>query len=176
MINKKLRLLRANKKKMAEKIIKLELGGKKDLAAMKRKCSGVERRIKNQLAKRLPLPKKVNLLDRIKEEKIVRLSDEKKLFFDWLKMNAIWVKREIIEIVKPYYRDLRDVNKFVKSILKSRTYVRRKEDMLYIEFPFQSSNKRHEALNLLCNYLNDHGEIDLGLDYNRLIFGIREKD
>ena len=33
----------------------------------------------------------------------------------------------------------------------------------------QSSNKRHEALNLLCNYLNDHGEIDLGLDYNRLI-------
>lgn len=176
-INKKLRLLRAKKKKMAEKIIKLEKGGnKKDLAAVKRKCSGLERRIKNQLAKRLPLPKKVNLLDRIKEEKIVRLSDEKKLFFDWLKMNAIWVKREIIEIVKPYYRDLRDVNKFVKSILNSRTYVRRKEDTLYIEFPFQSSKKRHEALNLLCNYLNDHGEIDLGLDYNRLIFGIREKD
>lgn len=176
-INKKLRLLRAKKKKMVEKIIKLEKGGnKKDLAAVKRKCSGVERRIKNQLAKRLPLPKKVNLLDRIKEEKIVRLSDEKKLFFDWLKMNAIWVKREIIEIVKPCYRDLRDVNKFVKSILNSRTYVRRKEDTLYIEFPFQSSKKRHEALNLLCNYLNDHGEIDLGLDYNRLIFGIRGKD
>jgi len=177
MINKKLRLLRAKKKKMVEKIIKLEKGGnKKDLAAVKRKCSGVERRIKNQLAKRLPLPKKVNLLDRIKEEKIVRLSDEKKLFFDWLKMNAIWVKREIIEIVKPYYRDLRDVNKFVKSILNIRTYVRRKEDTLYIEFPFQSSKKRHEALNLLCDYLNDHGEIDLGLDYNRLIFGIRGKD
>lgn len=176
-INKKLRLLRVKKKKMAEKIIKLENGGnKKDLAGVKRKCSGVERRIKNQLAKRLPLPKKVNLLDRIKEEKIVRLSDEKKLFFDWLKMNAIWVKREIIEIVKPCYRDLRDVNKFVKSILNSRTYVRRKEDTLYIEFPFQSSKKRHEALNLLCNYLNDHGEIDLGLDYNRLIFGIRGKD
>lgn len=177
MINNRLRLLRAKKKKMVEKIIKLEKGGnKKDLAAVKRKCSGVERRIKNQLAKRLPLPKKVNLLDRIKEEKIVRLSDEKKLFFDWLKMNAIWVKREIIEIVKPCYRDLRDVNKFVKSILNSRTYVRRKEDTLYIEFPFQSSKKRHEALNLLCNYLNDHGEIDLGLDYNRLIFGIRGKD
>lgn len=177
MINNRLRLLRAKKKKMVEKIIKLEKGGnKKDLAAVKRKCSGVERRIKNQLAKRLPLPKKVNLLDRIKEEKIVRLSDEKKLFFDWLKMNAIWVKREIIEIVKPCYRDLRDVNKFVKSILNSRTYVRRKEDTLYIKFPFQSSKKRHEALNLLCNYLNDHGEIDLGLDYNRLIFGIRGKD
>lgn len=176
-INKKLRLLKAKKKKMAEKIIKLEKGGnKKDLAAVKRKCSGVERRIKNQLAKRLPLPQKVNLLDRIKEDKIVRLSDEKKLFFDWLKMNAIWVKREIIEIVKPYYRDLRDVNKFVKSILNSRTYVRRKEDTLYIEFPFQSSKKRHEALSLLCDYLNYHGEIDLGLDYNRLIFGIRGKD
>ena len=90
-------------------------------------------------------------------------------------MNAIWAKREIIEIVKPYYHNLRDVNKFVKSILTGRTYVRRKEDVLYIDFPFQKSQKRLEALTHLCKYLNSHGEIDLGLDYHTFIFGIQEK-
>ena len=175
-INRKLAALRAKKRKLAEKIITLEkAGNKKRLAAEKRKYSGIGRRIRNQIKTRESLPKKINLFNRIKENDIVRLSDEKKLFFDWLKMNAIWAKREIIEMVKPYYQDLRDVNKFVKSILNSRTYVRRKEDTLYIEFPFQSSKKRQEVLSRLCNYLNDHGEIDLGLDYHRLIFGVREK-
>jgi hypothetical protein len=142
---------------------------------MRKKYSGIERRIKNQIERRESLPKKINLFNRIKENDIVRLSDEKKLFFDWLKMNAIWAKREIIEIVKPYYHNLRDVNKFVKSILTGRTYVRRKEDVLYIDFPFQKSKKRNEALTQLCNYLNSHGEIDLGLDYHSFIFGIQEK-
>jgi len=176
LINKKLSSLRAEKRKMAEKILELEKGGEKNkLKAMRKKYSGIERRIKNQIERRESLPKKINLFNRIKENDIVRLSDEKKLFFDWLKMNAIWAKREIIEIVKPYYQDLRDVNKFVKSILNSRTYVHKKEDTLYIEFPGQSSKKRHEALNLLCAFLNEHGEVDLGLDYHRFIFSVREK-
>jgi len=177
LINTKLSTLRAEKRKMAEKILKLEKGGEKNkLVAMRKKYSGIERKIKNQIEKRESLPKKINLFNRIKENDIVRLSDEKKLFFDWLKMNAIWAKREIIEIVKPYYHNLRDVNKFVKSILISRTYVRRKDDVLYIEFPFQKSKKRNEALTQLCNYLNSHGDIDLGLDYHSFIFGIQEKN
>ena len=32
---------------------------------------------------------KVRMFDRIEEEKIVRLADGKKLFFDWLKMCSI---------------------------------------------------------------------------------------
>ena len=124
---------------MAEKIIKLEKAGDKNkLVAIRRNYSGIERRIKNQIERRESLPKKINRFNRIKENDIVRLSDEKKLFFDWLKMNAIWAKREIIEIVKPHYHNLRDVNKFVKSILTGRTYVRRKDDVLYIGFPFQN--------------------------------------
>jgi len=176
-INKKLSSLRAEKRKMAETILGLEKAGDgAKLKTMKRKYSGIERRIKNQIEKRELLPKKINLFNRIKENDILRLSDEKKLFFDWLKMNAIWAKREIIELVKPFYHNLRDVNKFVKSILTSRTYVRRNDDVLYIEFPFQRSKKRREALIQLCNYLNDHGEMDLGLDYHRFVFGVREKN
>ncbi len=68
------------------------------------------------MKKRDALPRKINLFERIQENGILRLSDEKHLFFDWLKMNAIWVKREVVEIVKPLYKDLRDEIKFVKSM------------------------------------------------------------
>ncbi len=174
--NKKLTKLKAEKKKLAEKILSLEKAGKKkELIGVKRKYAGVKRRINNLIDRRASLPKKINLFGRIQEEKIVRLCDEKKLFFDWLKMNAIWAKREIMEIVKPCYQDLRDINKFVKSILNSRAYVRRKDDTLYVEFPFQRSKKRQNALVLLCDFLNEHKDIDLGFDYHRLIFSVREK-
>ncbi len=114
-IGKKISELIAKKRKMSEQILKLQKEGKnRKLVALKRKYTGLERQINNQIEKRDEMPKKVNLFDRIKEKGIVRLSDEKKLFFDWLKMNAIWAKREMIEIVKPIYGDLRDVNKFVR--------------------------------------------------------------
>ena len=175
-INKNLSSLRTEKRKLAEKIITLERKNRKgEPARAKSDYTSIERMIANQLEKRSSLPPKVNLFDRIKENDIIRLGDEKKLFFDWLKMNAIWAKREIIEIVKPYYQNLRDVNKFVKSILNSRTYVRRKEDVLYVDFPFQSSKKRYDVLQHLCSYLNEHGNIALGLNYQRLVFGVREK-
>ncbi|MBA7604570.1 hypothetical protein ES703_11695 [subsurface metagenome] len=85
------------------------------LLKLKRKYTGLERRINNQIKRQDALPKKVNLFERINENGIVRLSDEKKLFFDWLKMNAIWAKGEIVEIVKPLYKDLRDVKDHLQS-------------------------------------------------------------
>ena len=123
-INKKIAPLRAKKRKIAERIITLEdEGNKNGLEAERIKYTEIEMVIRNQIEKREVLPKKINFFNRIKEKGMVRLSDEKKLFFDWLKMNAIWAKREIIEIVKPEYKDLRDVNKFVKSILNSRNLI-----------------------------------------------------
>jgi len=175
-IRRKISELRVQKRKMTEKILKLKKqGNSKKLLALKRKHSGLERRINNQIIKRNAMPKKVNLYDRIKENGVVRLSDEKKLFFDWLKMNAIWAKREMIEIVKPVYKDLRDVNKFVRSILRSRTYVRRSGDLLYVSFPPQQSKKRAMALEQLCAALNEYDNIDLGLSFRKITFSVRGK-
>jgi len=175
-VGKKIAELRAKKRKMSERILKLEKEGQsKKLAGLKRKYSGLERRINNQIIKRDAMPKKVNLFDRIKEKGIVRLGDEKKLFFDWLKMNAIWAKRQMIEIVKPTYGDLRDVNKFVKSILKSRTYVTRDGETLYVSFPPQQSQKGAMALEKLRAALNQNGNLNLGLTFKRMIFCVREK-
>ena len=175
-IGKKISGLRAKKNKMSEQILKLQKEGNiKKLLDLRRKYNGLERRINNQIKRRDALPKKVNLFERIQENGILRLSDENKLFFDWLKMNALWAKREIVEIVKPLYKDLRDVNKFVKSILRSRTYVRKDGEVLYVSFPPQRSKKRARALKQLCATLNEYGDIDLGLDLRRMFFSVRGK-
>ena len=175
-ISREISGLRAKKSKLSEQILKLQKEcDNNKLLKLKRKYAGLERRTNNQIKKRDALPKKVNLFERINENGIVRLSDEKKLFFDWLKMNAIWAKREIIEIVKPFYEDLRDVNKFVKSILNSRTYVRKNGEVLHISFPQQRSKKSAKSLEHLCATLNEYGNIDLGLNLKRMIFSVRGK-
>jgi hypothetical protein len=175
-IKKEISGLRHEKVKLAAKIEKLKSKRKeKEKKALKRKYAGIKRKIENRIKKCEQLPKKVRMLDRIEEEKIVRLADGKKLFFDWLKMNSIWAKRKIIEIVKPIYKDLRDVNRFVRSILRSRTYVCRKGNALQVSFPPQSSGKAEKALEILCEYLNDRKEINLNLNFEKIHFMVGSK-
>ena len=176
LISKKISGLRAEKKKLAVKIVELQkLGKPKKLIPIEERYNQIEKQIDNQIEQREAMPKKVNLFERIEKNGIVRLCDDKKLFFDWLKMNAIWAKRQMVEIVKPIYTDLRDVNKFVKSILKSRTYVRRKGEVLYVSFPPQQSKRSAEALDLLCENLNRYDNGETGLRPTKLVFSVREK-
>lgn len=176
-LSKKISTLLSQRRRVADRILELEK--KKNKTALKEKRKelySLNSRIKKLKEKRKLLPKKVLLLGKIQDEGIERLRDDKKLFFDWLKMAALWARYRIIEIVKPYYEDLRDVEKYVDSILNSRTYVRRKDDTLYISFPEQHSEKKEEALLKLCEELNKCKSIDLGLSYNRVIFGVRNND
>ena len=175
-MDKTISKLRAKRNKISEQILKVQKKSKgRKLESFEKKYAELERQINDQIAERDMMPKKVNLFDRIKEKGIVRLSDEKKLFFDWLKMNSIWAKREMIEIVKPIYEDLRDVNKFVKAILRSRTYVRRDGGTLHVSFPPQQSQKGARALEKLCAAFNKCGHLNSGLNFKRMIFGVREK-
>ncbi|MBA7557213.1 hypothetical protein ES705_49955 [subsurface metagenome] len=156
--------------------MKLDKEGKEEQAKrLRRELSGINRKISTCIKKRKRLPKKVRMMDRIEEERIVRLSDGKKLFFDWLKMIGIWVKRKIVEIVKPYYKDLRDVNRFVRSILRSGTYVCKEGEQLYVSFPPQRSKNARAALEALCMYLNAYCNIDLNLSFTRINFHAGEK-
>ena len=82
----------------------------------------------------------------------------------------------MVEIVKPIYEDLRDVNKFVKSILNSRTYVTRLGEVLHVRFPSQHSKKGAEALDELCATLNSNDGLDSGLSFKRIVFGVRGKN
>jgi len=175
-LNKEISQLRKEKRKLAERMERHKGGGKGSQAkALRKKASGIERKIAIRLKRREQLPKKVLLMDRIEEEKIVRLADGKKLFFDWLKMNGIWAKRKLVELVKPYYKDLRDVNRFVRSILRSRTYVCREGAELYVSFPPQRSTNSKKALEVLCAYLNTLKGVDLDLSFSSIHFRVGEK-
>ena len=176
-LNRKISTLMSDRRKVADKILELEKKeNKKALDENRRKLYNLNSKIKKYREKRAPLPKKVLLFDKIQEEGIERLRDDKKLFFDWLKMAALWARHRVIKIVKPYYEDLRDVEKYVDSILNSRTYVRRKDETLHIDFPEQHSGKKEEVLQELCEELNKCKSIDLGLCYKRAIFSVRKND
>ncbi len=149
-------------------------GDGKTVAGVKEKLRYFSRRLKAVEGAIAKEPPKVLLYKIIQEKAIERIKPEKKLFFDWLKMGAIWTRKRIVDIVGPYYEDRRDVEKFVDSILRSRTYVRRDRHVMYVEFPNNHSKVKQEALQRLCEELNKHGSLDnIGLSFKKLVFSVR---
>jgi len=176
-LNKELSGLHRLKTRLDGKIATAQGSKKKQpqLRQLKMKAAQVRRRIATLLRKREELPRKILMMDRIEEERIVRLCDSKKLFFDWLKMNAIWARKVIVDVVKPYYKDLRDVNKFVSWLLRSPTYVTRRADTLFIEFTQQRSKNMRAALEALCAFLNSKPPFDLDVSFTKINFRVSEK-
>ncbi len=148
-------------------------GNEAALSKSKGKLLYLNRRIRQLKETKGKLPEKVLLHQIIQEKGIERIKPEKKLFFDWLKMAAMWSRKRILDIVKPYYGDLRDVEKFVDSILQSRTYVRITDGVMQVEFPNQHSEQKQEALQRLCEKLNECKRIDIGLSIQNLVFSVR---
>ncbi len=171
-INQKLKGLRAEKEKLERKIEATTKGKKEAVTGLRKKLAGLVRRIENRIAEREKLPKTILMMDRIEKDGVLRLCDGKKMYFDWLKMNAIWSKKMLVEVAKPFYKDWRDVHKFVLSILQSRTYVCRSGDALDVAFPPQSSRNGGLALEAICEFLNKMGPFDLGLTFRTITFRV----
>lgn len=148
-------------------------GRKSALVRIKGKLAYLSRKMKELKETKGKEPEKVLLYQIIQEKGIKRIKPEKKLYFDWLKMSALWSRKRIVDIVKPYYQDLRDVEKFVDGILQSRTYVRTSDGVMYVEFPDQHSTQKQQALQRLCEELNERGTIDIGLKIHKLVFSVR---
>jgi len=171
-LNRELKSLRSEKKRLERKIGATTKSEKAEVAGLRRKLSGLVRRIENRIEKRDQLPKTILMMDRIENGGVLRLCDGKKMFFDWLKMNAIWSKKILLEVAKPFYKDLRDVNKFVLCILQSRTYVCRTGDALDVAFPRQRSRNGGLALEAICEFLNNKPPFDLGLLFRTMKFRV----
>jgi hypothetical protein len=62
-------------------------------------------------------------------------------------------RKVIADVVKPSYKDLRDLNKFVSWLLRTHTYVTRRADTLFVEFAPQRSKNMGAALEALCTFL-----------------------
>jgi len=151
----------------------LKKGKKEEARRLRKKCVQLQRKLKKLDERKSGEPAKVLLWDRIQGEGIERICDEKKLFYDWLKMGAIWARKKIVDAVKPFYRDLRDVEKFVDSILQSRTYVKEEGTTMHVDFPQQHSKIRQEALEQMCAELNGCRELDVGPKAKKVIFRVR---
>ncbi len=171
-INQELKALRTDREKLEQRIEAATKRDTKEVTGLRKKLAGLVRRIENRIAKREQLPKTILMMNRIENDGILRLCDGKKMYFDWLKMSAIWSKKMLVEVVTPFYKDLRDVNKFVLSILQGRTYVRRTGDALDVEFPRQRSRNGGQALAAICEYLNKKPPFDLGLSFRTITFRV----
>lgn len=173
-LNQELKRLRAEKEKMERMIEAAVKRGKGEVEAtgLRKKLAGLVRRIENRIAERDRLPKTIPMMERIENDGVLRLCDGKKMFFDWLKMNAIWSKKMLVEVAKPFYKDFRDVNKFILSILQGRTYVCRTGDSLDVAFPRQRSRNGGQALEAICEFLNKKPPFDLGLSFSTIKFRV----
>jgi hypothetical protein len=78
-------------------------------------------------------------------------------------------------VVKPYYKDLRDVNKFVSWLLRSHTYVTRWDETLFVEFAPQRSKNMGAALEALCAFLNSKPLVGLNLSFTKMSFRVGDK-
>ncbi len=171
-INRTLKQLRVERVRLEKKLLTATKRGKENVTVLNDELAGLVSRIESLMAKRDALPKTVLMMDRIENDGILRLCDGKKMFFDWLKLHAIWSKTMLVEIAKPFYKDFRDVNKFILSILQSRTYVCRKGDTLDVVFPRQRSRNGGLALVAICGFLNERAPFDLGLSFRKITFRV----
>ena len=116
----------------------------------KARLEGIEQRL-GELASRLAyLPKEVMRLDYIKDNGLVRLSNEKKKYFDLLNLVAYNLRQDMVEIAGPIYRDNRDVHQLVLKILRLMTTIEYGGSYTKVVFVQPLRAKEGEALREVC--------------------------
>jgi hypothetical protein len=100
------------------------------------------------------VPQKVGITEIIQAKDIVRLNSEKKKFFDLLKVLSYNVQQDIVDTIRPYYKNERDVNMFVRQLLDREGSVEVNADKITVSFRPYRSKKKNAVLNLLIDKVN----------------------
>ena len=111
-------------------------------------------RLNNLKAEKTKLPDKINITDIIEEKGIVRLSNSKKKFLDIIKILSYNVKQDIVDFIRPVYKDQRDINDFVKFLLRKSGEMKIFDTHLEVIFEKYRSKKKTKVLELLCEHMN----------------------
>ena len=138
----------------------------------KERLDGIEERLK-EIAERLAyLPEKVLRIDYIKGNGLVRLSNDKKKYFDLLNLVAYTLRQDMVEIAGPIYRNNRDVHQLVLKILRLTTTVEYGGMYTKVVFAQQLKGKAGEALKEICRQATsvDH---KTELFSGKLAFGVK---
>jgi len=131
--------------------------------------------IKNRLGeitKRLEyLPEKVLRIDYINGGGLVRLSNEKKKYFDLLNLIAYNLRQDMTEIIGPVYRNNRDVHQLVLKILRLMTTIEYDGSYTKVVFTQKLKGKERESLNEICRVADSIGH-ETGLFPGKLSFSV----
>ena len=100
----------------------------------------------------LYLPKEILRLEYIEKNSIKRLSNEKKKYFDLLNLLAFNIRKDIVEIIGPVYKNNRDVHQMVIKILRMMTKIHYSRNETEIVFAQKMRGSGKDALNELCEF------------------------
>ena len=123
----------------------------------KERLAGIERRVSEIVGRPEYLPKEVLRMDYIKDNGLVRLSNEKKNYFDLLNLVAYNLRQDMVEIVGPIYRNNRDVHQLVLKILRLATTIENDGNETKVVFAQQLRGKDGQALQELCRHATSIG-------------------
>jgi len=142
------------------RIAKREKESGKPIKATKKqqeRLDEIEKRIA-EISKPLEhLPEKVLRIDYIKDNGLVRLSNEKKKYFDLLNLIAYNLRQDMVEIVGPLYRDNRDVHQLVLKILRLTTTIENEGSQTKVDFTQKLKGKERKSLEEICRYASSVG-------------------
>ena len=123
----------------------------------KERLDGIEKRLE-EIAERLAyLPKEVLRIDYIKGNGFMRLSNEKKKYFDLLNLVAYNLRQDMVEIAGPIYRNNRDVHQLVLKILRLMTTIEYGGRYTKVVFAQQLRAKEGETLKEICRQATSIG-------------------
>ncbi|MDP6736703.1 MAG: helix-turn-helix domain-containing protein [Nitrospinaceae bacterium] len=117
------------------------------------------------------LPEKVLRIDYINGNGLVRLSNEKKKYFDLLNLIAYNLRQDMIEIAGPVYRNNRDVHQLVLKILRLTTTVENEGSQTKVDFTQKLKGKERKSLEEICRYASSVGH-STELFPGKLSFGV----
>jgi len=138
----------------------------------KERLDGIEERLKDIVERLAYLPKEVLRIDYIKDNGLMRLSNEKKKYFDLLNLVAYNLRQDMVEIAGPIYRNNRDVHQLVLKILRLTTTVEYGGRHTKVVFAQQLRGKAGEALKEICRQATSIGH-KTELFPGKLTFGVK---
>ena len=116
----------------------------------KERLDGIKKRL-GEIVERLSyIPEKAVRIEYIKGKGIMRLSNEKKKYFDLLNLVAYNLRQDMVEIAGPIYRNNGDVNQLVLKILRLTTVIEYGNANTNVVFTQQLSGREGEALKEIC--------------------------
>ena len=113
-----------------------------------------------QIMERLEyLPEQVLRIDYINDNGLMRLSNEKKKYFDLMNLVAYNFRQDLVEIAGPVYGNNRDVHQLVLKILRLTTTIEYRSGETKIIFDQKLKAKEREALEEICRQATSVGHV-----------------